>query len=409
MKIVVRIILVLTFGLVLTGVIAYARGYRPDFQKKTFSSTGIIAVSAYPRASKIYINGELKGVTDYNITLPSGHYQVEVKKEGYTGWKKNITLKGELVETLDILLFPINPSLTPLTNLGISKAVPIGLTDRLLIFSDNDSVEKDGIYVFEPGRKTISFLPPLKLIIAKTNLPADLEFKDITTSFSPDFKQVIIDFGNSYSYLLSLDEENITDPFDVTNSKIALLDAWHTERQLEIVKILETFPKEVRKIATDSFNIISFSPDKNKVLYVSSAEATLPSAITPPLIASNQTQQTRTLIKDQLYVYDKKEDKNFHIQIPPNQLPDTDSITDSENPTVIGNDINWFPDSQHLVLNEKIRIAVIDYDNTNKQIVYSGPFDPSFIAVTGDGKLLVLTNFNTRINNLPDVYAVGIR
>jgi len=400
MKLILRLFVIVAFIGILVLVIAYARGYRLDFNNKALSSTGIIAVSAYPKAAKVYLNDELKGVTDLNMpSLLPGNYKVEVKKDGYTTWRKNITLKGELVESLDVLLFPLNPSLTPLTNLGITHAIAIGQTDRYLLFSQNDSVEKDGIYVFDPSKRAISFLPPLKLIVLKSNLPAELDFREITVNFSPDFKEAIVDFNATASYLLTLDDLN-SQPLDVTNSKETLLLAWQKEKQQEIAKIFETFPKEIGKIATDSFQVVAFSPDKTKILYQAKNNFVLPLAITPPMIAANQTPEARTLEKDFLYVYDKKEDKNFLIS---NFKPA------SRGEFQISNSILWYYDSQHLVINEEKKITVIDYDGQNKQTVYSGPFENYFLGTTTDGTLLVLTNLNGQINPLPDIYAVGIR
>src|SRR3990167_5015659 len=129
-SIVPRIILFGFFVLVLIAVIAYARGYRINFDEGTVTSTGILSVNSTPRPAKVYVNGELKGATDVNLTLPFGKYNVEVKKDGYTSWQKQVSLKGEILMSLDARLFSKNPSLTPLTNLGVMKAIPIGNTDK---------------------------------------------------------------------------------------------------------------------------------------------------------------------------------------------------------------------------------------------------------------------------------------
>jgi len=150
---------------------------------------------------------------------------------------------------------------------------------------------------------------------------------------------------------------------------------------------LETFPEGIAKIASDSFHIVSFSANEIKLLYQAKTNLFLPLVISPPLIATNQTAEVRALKKDHLYVYDKKEDKNYEI----------------------GNSPLWYPDSKHLSFSEGKKVAVMDYDGTNKQIVYSGPFESSFFTVTGDGNLVVLANLNPEANKYPDLYAVGIR
>lgn len=372
---------------ILVSVIAYARGYRFDVEKRLVRATGIISATSTPKAAKIYINGELKGVTDTNITLPPDNYLVEIKKEGYTSWSKKINLKGELVINVDPVLFPINPSLSPLTNLGIIKAVPTDDGDKIVLFASESA------YLFDAGKKTLPFFPPLNKTVDLSQLSLIEDLKNIKVIFSPDQKQAIIALSDEASvksetsYLISLEESN-QNPLEVTLSKETLIEAWQNEKNKNYSKILETFPKDFDKIASSSFDIISFSPNETKVLYQVNENVELPTMIVPPLISTNQSQEERLLIKGKTYVYDRKEDKNF-------LLPNLN--------------LKWYFDSRHLVVEEEKKISIIDYDGTNKQSIYSGPFESSFFNTTNDGKIVVLTNLNAQENELPDLYLVGIR
>ncbi|MEK9169626.1 MAG: PEGA domain-containing protein, partial [Patescibacteria group bacterium] len=374
----------LFFVVVLASVIAYARGYRFDIEKRLVKSTGIISATSNPKAAKIFINGELKGVTDTNLTLPPENYLVEIKKEGYTSWSKKINLKGELVVNVDPVLFPVNPSLSPLTNLGIIKAVASDDGDKIVLIASGSA------YLFDAGKKTLPFFPPLNKIVDLSLLPNIIDYKNIKVSFSPDQKQVIFaspDVKSEQSYLLSLDENNLN-PLEVTLSKEALIQAWQNEKNKNNAKILETFPKDFDKIASASFEVVSFSPNETKVLYKAKESVELPLMIKPPLISTNQTPEERSVIKEKVYVYDRKEDKNFQLLSP---------------------NLKWYFDSRHFVVEEEKKISIVDYDNTNKQTIYSGPFESFFFNATNDGKIVVLINLNSQINELPDLYLVGIR
>ncbi|MEK7177732.1 MAG: PEGA domain-containing protein [Patescibacteria group bacterium] len=393
MKIFLKLIFFVIFITVLAIVIIYARGYRFDIEKKSLKSTGIISATSNPKAAKIYVNGELKGVTDTNLTLPPDNYWVEIKKEGYTSWSKNINLKGELVINIDPVLFPINPSLSPLTNLGIIKAVPTEDGDKIVLFASGSA------YLFDAGKKTLPFFPPLNKIVDLSLLPNIIDdIKNIQVAFSPDQKQAIFspsdDSSLERSYFLTLDENNLN-PLDVTLSKEALIEAWQNEKNKNNIKILETFPKDFDKIASSSFEIISFSPNETKLLYKAKSSVELPLMINPPLISTNQTPEERSIIKNRIYVYDRKEDKNFLI------------INDQL--SAINNQIKWYSDSRHFVVEEEKKISIIDYDGANKQTIYSGPFESSFFNPTDDGKIVVLINLNSQVNELPDLYLVGIR
>ena len=385
MKIFFRAIILLFFLIVLVTVIGYARGYRFDFEEKSLKSTGIISATSNPKAAKIYINGQLKGVTDTNLTLPPDNYLVEIKKDGYTSWSKKINLKGELVINVDPVLFPVNPSLSPLTNLGIVKAVVTEDGDKIVI------IAADAIYLFDAGKKTLPFFPPLNKIVSLSLIPGIVDFTDTKVTFSPDQKQAIFEFDQN-SYLLSLQEDNLN-PLEVTLSKDTLIEAWQKEKIKNFNKILETFPKDFDKIASDSFDIISFSPNETKVLYQAKEDVELPVMIKPVLIATNQTPEERSIKKGKTYVYDLKEDKNF--------------ISPAFDPLV--SNLKWYYDSRHLIIEENKKISIIDYDDTNKQTVYSGPFESSFFNPTSDGKIIVLINLNSQVNELPDLYLVGIR
>ncbi|MCR4276514.1 MAG: PEGA domain-containing protein [Candidatus Roizmanbacteria bacterium] len=380
MKIIFRILFLLMFAIVLTTIIAYARGYRFDLENRSLKSTGIIAATSNPKAAKIYVNGELKGVTDTNLTLPPDNYLIEIKKEGYTGWNKKINLKGELVINVDPVLFPVNPSLSPLTNLGIIKAIPTDDGDKIVLIASGSA------YLFDAGKKTLPFFPPLNKIVDLSLLPNIIDFNEVKVTFSPDQKQAIFETEQN-SYLLSLEEINLN-PLEVTLSKEALFEAWQNEKNKNTIKILETFPKDFDKIASSSFEIISFSPNETKVLYKAKNNTELPLMINPPLISTNQTLEERSIMKDVIYVYDRKEDKNFPVLQP---------------------NLKWYYDSRHFVVEEEKKISIVDYDDTNKQTIYSGPFESYFFNPTSDGKIIVLTNLNSQINELPDLYLVGIR
>jgi hypothetical protein len=374
------------------------------------------------------------------LTLPHGKYTVEVKKEGYTDWKKDFTLKGEIVMNADALLFSKNPSLTPMTSLGISKAITLGKPELMLIYTENNDPKKDGIYLFEASKKTINFFPPLKPILLKQNLQAvlpeitELSLTNSKIDFSPDYQEAIFTLmvkDEEYSYSISLDGENTQLLRMEAGSKENILEAWNEEKNKELVQILDTLPRDMRKIASDSFQLISISPDEKKFLYMAKKPVTLPIIIKPPLIATNQTPEKRTLERGEIYVYDKKEDKNF--KIPVVVSTDTISPTPIPSPTIdliaeptptpsklpyllneqltdkINSQIKWYPDSQHLVFKENKKIIVIGYDGTNKQTVYSGPFEHEYFTLSSDWNLVVISNFNPQNNNFGDLYSIGIK
>jgi len=390
-----NLLLAVVFLFILIILIAYSRGYKINFENKSIGSTGILVASSYPTGAKIFVDGVLKGATNTNISLPPGQYLVEIKKEGYSTWKKNILIKGEVVIKADALLFPINPSLSPITSLGINRAMFSEKFSTIVLISNNNDPLKDGIYTLQNSDRSLSIFNPLKLIALRTIFDEKTSLIDSTFELSPDGKQLMI--SSESAYLISAEEEN-KQTFNITKSKETVVDAWTKLNEKNTEKILETFKEPLPKIASDAFKILSFSPDDTKILYQAKENVSLPSIIVPPLIGTNQSKEERNLVKNSLYVYDEKEDKNFPVTF-------SKSIVLGS----IEKHIIWYPDSKHLVISEDRKINIVDYDGDNKQTVYSGPFESDFFAITNEGKLLILANLNPQSNLLPDVYAVGIK
>lgn len=397
------------FIIVLVSVIAYARGYRFNFLKGTVTSTGIISVNSTPRGAKVYVNDKLSGATDLNLTLPYGEYDVEIHKEGYSSWKKHISLKGEIVMSLNAVLFSKNPSLTPLTNIGVTSAYAIGTTEKTLIISDTGKIEQDGIYIFEPSGNPVSLFPPIKLLLLKSKLPEYVNLKTAKFTYSPKYRQAIANFeytdkaNTTIAYLISLENEN-KELFEVTNSAKDIVAKWQEEKNLEIAKLIETLPKAIQPIASDSFQILSLSPDDKKLMYIAKNNTEIPTVIKPSLIGANQSPQTRNIQKNSIYIYDKKEDKNFLLPyaVEKNKTNEIDY-------EAIKSSILWYPSSDYVVYKVDTNITVVQYDGTNKEVVYAGPFDPSYFNISPDWKLIVIINLNQQKNKFGDLYSVGIR
>lgn len=409
-----RFVLITFFALVLILIIGFARGYRLNWSQQTVEPTGILVASSEPDGAKILVNGQLKGATNSNISVKPGEYDVEIAQDGYLSWKKKLIIKGELVMKADALLFPINPSLSPVTSFGVVKAFATNTQEKVIIISDTGDAEKDGIYLLDNGSGPLARLNSQKLLILKSLFPAGLSLQNVSIEFSPDERQMLVSIFNpplptpalskisrgkklptpeatlQAIYLLPTDGAT-TNLFEVTGSVEAIREAWQQEHQEIKDTILETFKKPIAQTA-HSLNILAFSPDETKILYVATESASLPQVIKPPLVAANQTPEEREIKPGGLYVYDKKEDKNF-------------KITPSFKPAL---HTFWYVDSQHVVLREDEGIAIVDYDGTNKRLVYSGPFQEDFMSTSRDGKLLILTNFNSSTRVLPDVYGVGI-
>lgn len=437
-KIVLKALIGISFLTVLTIVIVFARGYRVNISDGKITSTGILSVSSVPKAAKIFINGKLQGATDTNLTLPHGKYTVEIVKEGYSSFKKEISLKGEIVMSVDAKLFLKNPALTPLTSIGIAKAIPVGNSDRLILISKSDNPVTDGIYLFEPSTQPVKIFPPLKLILASTKLPAEYDILSANFIFDKNYERTFVTFSKSsldvknnnkesaddfkLSYLLKLNMLN-SDVYNLSSSYESISTQWALEKLKERVKIFETLPKNIQSLALENFVLISVSPNGKKYLYTPKKNIVLPLVKNPPLIGSNQEQETRTLVAGKIYVYDKTEDKNFELKIGKNfklqdfELKNTGIEKDLKKETAydeekiishIRNVVAWSFSSQFFFLNLDNKIQSVYYDSTAPETIYEGPYDNSFFGVLPNDNLSLVINLNPQKNSYGELYSVDI-
>jgi len=121
------------------------------------------------------------------------------------------------------------------------------------------------------------------------------------------------------------------------------------------------------------------------ILYTASSSASIPDGLVTPLPGASTQHQERDIQIGHTYVYDTKEDRNFLITDQPV------TIGNADNPQVGA--VRWMSTSRQLLLAQTGQIVVMDYDGTNRQIIYSGSYiAPSVFPFSNTTKLLILTN-----------------
>lgn len=434
-----KIVFFALFALVLVVIISYSRGYRIKIGQNELTSNGLVAATSNPKSAKIFIDGVLKGVTDTTVYLQPGTYSFAIVKDGYFPWKKTISVKGEIVHSIDATLYPINSSLNPLTNIGVIKAIKFGAGEhKALVFSEahsssDDSLvgfteqspsqeKKDGLFVFDPNVRAVTIFSSLTSIAEYSTFPVEINPENVYVVFSPNYEQLIlfnldaeektsvheleqksefepnIVYPENYTsaFLLSVNSYN-SSPLDITDSAPALIDAWSGQRKKNLDSLVSSYKKELGDFLASSSIILDVSQDKNRIMYQATSEAKLTQILKKPLIGANQTQEVRDIQIDNIYVYDVKEDRNYLVFA-------KDRLINDE----IGN-ISFHPNSKNIVYRLANNLAIADYDAINEQKIYSGPFAKDFLEISNDGRLIILTTLNPTQNSSGDLYAIGIR
>src|SRR5258708_15041951 len=363
LRLLVFLLTIVVVGTIGTVAIFYARGYR--LNKNTITPNGLFVANSEPTGAQLLVNNELKSATNATVTLPPGVYDVTIKKDGYIPWKKRIAIEKEIVTEVYSSLFPIAPSLCAISCSGASKPA---ISDDYSKIAYADSV---GLWVIETINLPLGFSrQPLKI--------TDGDLTSMSFTWSPDGRQVLIT-GKSVAYLLDASKftsqtqkVNIFDPLNKTRAD------WKDIVDKQNNSLLGKLPDDIKTIFNLKTADVKFSPDETKILYTASSSASIPTGLISPLPGSSSQSQSRDIKKDHKYVYDIKEDRNFEI-------------------TDIDSNVYWFPTSRNLLIPQKDKVVIADYDNTNKQVVYAGAYlAPNAFPTPNTNRIFIVTNLGAK-------------
>lgn len=397
-------------------VFRFVNGERFDFKKKTLEPTGLLVASSTPDGASVYVDGQLKTATNDTLNLSPASYEVEIKKEGFYSWKKRLEIEKELVTKTDAFLFSSFPSLKSLTYTGAEN--PALSPDNLkvaytVVLSDG----KQGIWLMDlPDRPFGLTREPRQILKDDSNR---INWEKSVYSWSPDSKEILTSLtmksGLVQNYLIETDKlSNVRQLVEVSPALKDIKTSWEKEKTVRQEELISKMPKELREILKGSARDALFSPNDKKVLYTATASATIPDNLKPPLPASNSQPESRQIETGKIYVYDSEEDKNFFIvnekEIPSLEVKSTGAKKKSAEPVIkiISQPLYWFPTSRHLFLVRENKATILEYDNTNWQDVYSGPFENGFAFPFPSGdKILILASLG---ENAPrNLYAASLR
>lgn len=335
--------------------IFFAKGYSFSTTEKRIVGTGILAITSEPDAASVYLDGHLTTATNANInSLSPKSYSVKVIKEGFIPWERAVEIKEGLVTDLKITLFPAIPTIYPLTFTSVVNPTlsPDGSKLAFIV----PSGKKAGVWVWTMSKnQPIAFARSAEPHQIITNAVTD--FSKAILKWSADSKQVLATISES-NFLLDSDRLN-TDPRDITPLLEVTIKAWEDDTKAkDEARILAIKDFNLRKIASDSASV-NWSPDETKM-------------------------------RIGLKVYDLETKKDY-------DLPQAKSHL-------------WLPDSRHIILVEDSTISLVDFDATNKAVIYAGKFEDSFVFPWPDSsRLVVVSSIPTPTASEPNLYGINLR
>lgn len=373
--------------------IRLAQGYRPDISTRTLLPSGLLVATSTPDGAQLYIDERLKSATNTTLNLSPGEYEVEIKKDGYTSWKKTLTIKKELVTKTDAYLFPTFPNFQSLTFTGAQDPVLSPDGQKVVFAVSESSVDKNGLWVLDLGDRPLGLPRDPRKIVASA--PGGRDFSTAELEWSADSKQILATLtilDEKENFLLEVNQLNpATRLIDVTNQLDSIRADWQEEKELRFKAQSVKLPPTLLEILSDSAKNLEFSLDETKLLYTATASAQIPEELIPPLPAPNSQPENRNLEPGKIYVYDLKEDKNFYLM--------------DENES---KKLAWFPTSKHIFMVQEEKVTIVEYDGTNWVDVYTGPFENSFaFPFPAGNRILILTALGK--DTPPNLYAISLR
>ena len=394
-----------------TGLILYARGFKLDLAKKTLKPTGLLVTTSVPNGASVLVDGKLTTATNNTISLVPGEYQVEIRKDGYLPWKKNLKIEKEIVTKADAYLFPAVPDLRPLTYTGVQNPLLSPDGSKILYsvpFSENDELTiKAGLWILDLGEGPFGLNSREPRQIVKS-APRGRDFSKAKCQWSPDSREILVTLktGQAEENLL-LDPGQLTlrtQLIDITDHLSIVIKQWQKDTKDKETLQLTKLPEELKKALEATTKDLVWSPDKTKILYTATASATIAEGILPKIPGASSQPQERDIKPGKIYTLDIKEDRNFYIfEVPQTASPNSKSQIPSSK-------LLWLPTSGHLVHIESGKITLMDYDATNKQEVYTGFFEyPYVFPASSANKLILLTRLTSDEESPLNLYALSLR
>jgi hypothetical protein len=396
------------FVLVLAGigagtvlVIKFAQGYRPEVNRKNLQlqATGLLVATSDPVGAQVWVDGKLKTATNNTFNLPPGEYNIEIKKDGFWPWKKQLELKKELVTQAEADLFTAFPDLKGLTFTGAAepKLSPDG--QKIAYRVTGTSATNQGIWVLDLADRPLGLNREARQVL--TNAAAEYRW-------APDAKQLIVTL-NKAVFLADANKLNTFENMpEITLTLASLETQWQTEAKVKEEAKRAKLPEKLAEILQTSAREIVFAPDETKVMYTAAAPATIPEALRPPMPVASTQKQARNLEKGKVYVYDLKEDRNFYVTEAREITPTPTKKTARVGPEKTERRVVWFPTSKHIFMVQNDKISIGEYDGTNWLDVYTGPFVNSFAFPFPAGdRIVVLTSLGKETPT--NLYAIGLK
>lgn len=199
---------------------AYSLGYRYDFKTGNIQKNGAFYIKSYPKGGEIFIDNKKRAqkTPTQIVNILPGVHKVEVKKENYVPWVKNLEVfSGETTFAEDIVLFSENRSQTHLgkgsENILLNKnkdKYALIDQDNLLIITDVEQAKTIDIEKLDKNYELIDWSSDNQSILLKDEknyFSFDINQKNIEAIVIDDIEKIL--WENGSDTMIYLKEGNL--------------------------------------------------------------------------------------------------------------------------------------------------------------------------------------------------------
>ena len=213
-------------------------------QGKSITPTGKIVersalrVKSIPNDTNIFINGERFNKNGNLVSnVPIGKIILEIKKDGYTSWKREVKTERSRVKEIFAQLYPTKPQLQKIQSFKADKVVFSNNFDIAFFTVLNSNLSDEiGIWKQQIEKSSNSFDQPKPTLIYK---------------FSDNEIDKLI--NNPYELLLSNDLNSLI--LNIKNQNIIKIDLLNNNKKIFLDKIIGFFPDNTLWLSNSSLLI----------------------------------------------------------------------------------------------------------------------------------------------------------
>lgn len=269
----------LAFG----SMIVLFRTFGYDLDRKTgrVIQNGLVYVSAKPQSANTFVNGVDKGSTDTRLTIPSGRYRVQLKRDGYRDWQKTIILEGGSVEQL---VYPrLFPKKLDRTDIQLYAKKPVfatsSLNRRWLLVAQPGSVTRFDLFDLDNADQNPETITLPGSLLTKSSGGHQLSLVE----WSDDNRRVLVKhaYKGGHEFII-IDRQtpassiNLNKTLSTKPSKITLRDKKHDSYYIfnQTKKQLQTATLEARNPSVLLNGVIAYKTfDEDTILYITKSGA----------------------------------------------------------------------------------------------------------------------------------------